>query len=1143
MKYADEARLFQYLKINDQHRQIIFNSGADDDFFVNMTLGAMPIDQAITTCLLDDESGGKYDFILLLDRQGGSLLLRPLPEQKKDMAFLLARKPQSNDKKRGGRASVALDDAGGPAASAPPQKPLSKEPAEAEKKAVEELHNISGGDELQLLGSINRILKETTSKRFAIVYMYPDTMLLSSNNVQDHIDKLRLISEWSHLPNCDSFLILDEHRQAEFNKLLAWVWNNDDYSRMIDLARPGREEIAAFLKRAVCRHGFFCSEVPTIATTAAAEGNSLRNFMVRLKNFVAESPGNLILDRFYSDESKVRSLEEVCDQFESLTGLQEVKDYVHELCKIKSDNDRLVREGKERPRQQPLPHFMFLGNPGTGKTTVARLLGQLFLNLGLRTRNAFVEIAFSDLVSNSSLSPVEVMMNKVKEAMGGVLFVDEVYLLAEDQGGRMALQALMKEMEDKRDTFTVIMAGYAEKLPELYKVNPGFESRIGKKINFADYSTEELTQMVCNMLRKSGFSEIGKEVQTRIEAYIDSRQQRGGLGNGRGARTLFEKILRTVQKDDLQRRELRSGDIPLPMCLHAKEAEELISKFESSFSGMPRVKKFMRGMYRKQLAFENWRAAYEKEVTAGNAPKRVLKPEMNNCYFLGNPGTGKTTVAREMGKLFFLLGLISEDKPLKEVDPIQAFTSSYVGEYAQKVKDVFNDALGGVLFIDEAYQLAKDDQGRKVLDQIVKMATEPRYMDMIIIMAGYPDEMQELAQCNPGLKRRFPNQVYFDDFSNAELVEIFMRQMKEKGMKVRQGEEASFNAHLRSIFARMASERHFGNAGAVINFFNFVFGNQAERLSRDPGADTLELLTEDLVEQSAAARELKVIMEELNRKFVGLSSVKKHIVSILNRIRVGKLRASRLSVPASAGSNHLCFAGNMGTGKKSMAAYMAEIFCSLKIVSHPKLRVWRGIDLKGSYVGQTKDKVNKMFEDSADSVILIDEIYALTPENAGNNDSFGLEAVDAVAGGLSDPRNATTVVILSGIREKLERFLLANPQIGAFFGQTVEFPDYTDGECLEILKLKLKDEKYEIPEEQREEFDKIILEQIAGIRKSSGGHFGNAFAVNALLARIMEARDVRFGEMMDRKEDIADDMLRFIDVKKDLEPTGEKEQK
>ena len=1132
MKYSDEKRLFAHLKINDQRRQVIFNSGADDDFFVNLELGAMPIDQAITTYLLDEEKERKYDFVLVLDRQGGSTILRPLAN-KKDMSAQLNDAPQSHDRKQGDRRSVSFDDDEEDAA---PQQP-SREPTEAEKKAVEAIHDISNGDELQLLGKVNRLMKEQRNLRFAIVYMYPDTMLLSSANSQDHTDKLRHISEWSHLDNCDSFIILDEHRQAEFNKLLDWVWNNDDYSKSIVLSRPAKDELAAFLKRAVCRHGLFCCDVNTIATTAAAEGTSLRNFAVRLKNFVSENPDNIILDHFYSDDSKVRSLDEVRRQIDGLVGLEDVKAYVGELCKSVEDNEKLAREGKEKNRLQPLPHFMFLGNPGTGKTTVARLLGQLFLNLGLRTRNAFVEIAFADLLSDSSKSPVEVMMGKVQEAMGGILFVDEVYLLAEDQGGKMALQALMKEMEDKRDSFTVIMAGYAEKLPELYKVNPGFESRIGMKLTFKDYTTEELTRMVAGMLQNAGLSVTPGAVE-RIDVYIESRQQRGGLGNGRGARTLSERIARGVRLDDPNRREVREKDIPMPMCLHAKEAEDVIRNFEKNFSGMPRVKKFMRDMYKKQLALENWRKALENQ--SDGRRKADAKPEPNNCYFLGNPGTGKTTVAREMGRLFYWLGLVSEDKPLKEVDPIQAFTSSYVGEYAQKVKDVFDDALGGVLFIDEAYQLANDDQGRKVLDQIVKMATEPRYLDLIIIMAGYPDEMLKLSQCNPGLKRRFPNQVYFDDFSNDELVDIFMRKMEKKGMHVRKGDEDSFHAHLRAIFARKASERHFGNAGEVNNFFDSVFGNQAERLSQEVDADSLELCTADLQEQSVVARPFAEIMAEVNAKYVGLESVKEHIMAVANRIRVGRLRASRLSVPASSGSNHTCLVGNTGTGKKSMAGYMAEIFCSLGIVSHPKLRIYRGIDLKGSYVGQTKDKVNKMFEDSADSVILIDEIYALTPEGISNQDSFGMEAVDAIAGGLSDAKNATTIVLLSGLEEKLRKFLMATPQLGAYFSQTIPFPDYTDEECLEILKRRLVDEKYEIPEKDMKRFDDNVLAQLADIRAASGDSFGNAFVVNGILSRMMDRRNARFGEMLDRNDDVTDDMLRTIDVVQDL-PTDEEE--
>ena len=109
MKYSDEKRLFAHLKINDQRRQVIFNSGADDDFFVNLELGALPIDQAITTYLLDDAKERKYDFVLVLDRQGGSTILRPLAD-KKDMSVQLNNASQSHDHKLGSRQSVTFDD-------------------------------------------------------------------------------------------------------------------------------------------------------------------------------------------------------------------------------------------------------------------------------------------------------------------------------------------------------------------------------------------------------------------------------------------------------------------------------------------------------------------------------------------------------------------------------------------------------------------------------------------------------------------------------------------------------------------------------------------------------------------------------------------------------------------------------------------------------------------------------------------------------------------------------------------------------------------------------------------------------------------------------------------------------------------------
>ncbi|MBO4512077.1 MAG: AAA family ATPase, partial [Victivallales bacterium] len=292
------------------------------------------------------------------------------------------------------------------------------------------------------------------------------------------------------------------------------------------------------------------------------------------------------------------------------------------------------------------------------------------------------------------------------------------------------------------------------------------------------------------------------------------------------------------------------------------------------------------------------------------------------------------------------------------------------------------------------------------------------------------------------------------------------------------------------------------------------------------------------LEKSTVVRSYDVIMQELNEKYVGLASVKEHIMLLANRIRIGRLRANLLSVPASSGNNHTCLLGNVGTGKKSMAKYMAEIFCALGIVAHPKLRIWRGVDLKGSYVGQTKDKVNKMFEDSADSVVLIDEIYGLVPEGLSSQDSFGMEAVDAIAGGLSDAKNATTILLLSGNEAKLEKFLASNPQLANYFSQSIRFPDYTDAECLEILKRRLAEEHYLIPEEQLEAFEKKILSRLVRMRRAAGVNFGNAFAVNGIFNQMMDARCTRFGELLDEKRELTAEMLKNIDVEKDLPESG-----
>ncbi len=207
------------------------------------------------------------------------------------------------------------------------------------------------------------------------------------------------------------------------------------------------------------------------------------------------------------------------------------------------------------------------------------------------------------------------------------------------------------------------------------------------------------------------------------------------------------------------------------------------------------------------------------------------QPDMSlHLVFTGNPGTGKTTVARLISKIYNRLGVLPTDK-LVEVDR-SGLVSGYVGKTALKTKEVCESALGGVLFIDEAYALtnteSKNDFGSEAVNTLLKFMEDHR-SELVLICAGYTELMEEFLTSNPGLKSRFNRFIHFDDYSAEELTAIFVSLCK--GYKL----EVDFDAlsHVKSFFELRKSEQleHFANGRDVRNFFERVLSNQADRLS------------------------------------------------------------------------------------------------------------------------------------------------------------------------------------------------------------------------------------------------------------------------------------------------------------------------
>ncbi|RPF42006.1 ATPase family protein associated with various cellular activities (AAA) [Thermodesulfitimonas autotrophica] len=240
--------------------------------------------------------------------------------------------------------------------------------------------------------------------------------------------------------------------------------------------------------------------------------------------------------------AREETVEDVWREIESLVGLGPVKDALRRVVAlVVADRER--REQGLPPLRQTL-HMAFLGNPGTGKTTVARLVGRLFRALEVLPSGHLVETDRSGLVAGYIGQTALKTQEVVKRALGGVLFVDEAYSLArggEQDFGREALDALIKAMEDRREDLCVILAGYTDEMRELFKLNPGMESRIAFTLEFPDYTPEELLEIAGLYASKRGWRLTPEAEKVLLERFRRDAYRIGEMGNGRFARNLVEK--------------------------------------------------------------------------------------------------------------------------------------------------------------------------------------------------------------------------------------------------------------------------------------------------------------------------------------------------------------------------------------------------------------------------------------------------------------------------------------------------------------------------------------------------------------------------------------------------------------------------
>ncbi|GAA3140280.1 hypothetical protein GCM10010530_70380 [Kribbella aluminosa] len=522
----------------------------------------------------------------------------------------------------------------------------------------------------------------------------------------------------------------------------------------------------------------------------------------------------------------------------AMIGLGPVKTRVHELVAEAQVAKLRIDAGLRLPK--PMGHLVFSGNPGTGKTTVARILAEVYRDLGMLSSGHLVEVGRADLVASYIGQTAPKVTEVVEKALGGVLFIDEAYSLYAGSGrdfGREAIATLIQLMEKHRDNLVVVMAGYPAEMYQLLDSNPGVKSRIRTFVNFPDYTDAELHQIFLHAVEQSGFV-LGEGVSGLVLTGLQKVPRAPGFGNARTIRTMIERIA------TLQAVRLAALESPSLEEVRTIERVDVSNLSAESLRDLPRHQDpqaelaAMTGLTDVKATVQ--RLAAEAKADVLRAKAGMPPPERSrHLMFTGNPGTGKTTVARLVAQIYRDLGLLGIGH-LVETTATELVGDSY-GATGPKVKQVVEQALGGVLFIDEAYAFADlNDMGREGIATLIKLMEEHRD-DLVVVLAGYTEPMERLFGINPGLRSRVPTTVDFPDYSEPELEQIFTYLSAKAGYVPAEGVVERIGPLLRQ--ARNAAD--FGNGRDVRNLFDAVVAQQAVRINtlRDPSVDQVRALT------------------------------------------------------------------------------------------------------------------------------------------------------------------------------------------------------------------------------------------------------------------------------------------------------------